>query len=49
MELMTQGSSAVERFVRKYIVWYRILILVLNRVLFGKKSKKVLTIAKIGD
>ena len=40
MELMTQGLSAAERFVRKYIVWYKALILVVNRVLFGKKARR---------
>ena len=41
VELMTQGSSTVtvERFVRKYIVWYKTLILVVNKVLFGKDQE----------
>ena len=44
---MTQGSLGVETFVRKYIVWYKTLILVVNRILLGKKTK-ILTVAKIG-
>ena len=40
----------MERFVRKHIVWYKTLILVVNGVLFEKKKhKKNLTVAKIGD
>ena len=47
---MTQGSSAVERFVRKYIVWYKTLVLVVNRVMWSCLEKnKILTAAKIGD
>ena len=37
---MTHGSSAVGRFVRKYIFWYKTLILVVNRDLFGKEAKR---------
>ena len=40
MELMTQGSSAVERLVRKNIVWCKTLKLVLNIDLLGKKKQE---------
>ena len=35
---MTQGTSDMERFVRKHIVWYKTLILVVKGVLFEKKK-----------
>ena len=37
---MTQGTSDMERFVRKHIVWYKTLILVVNGVLFEKKTQE---------
>ena len=40
VELMAKGSSAVvERLVIKYIVWLKTLILVVNRVMVGKKQE----------
>ena len=40
VELMAKGSSAVvERLVIKYIVWLKTLILVVNRVMVGKKAR----------